>query len=118
MKWQDLSLFASEGRILITVRLNGGMLQCNVYNPSQGRSQEGGPGGPWRLWLRPNPGAASPQERSGGLRPQTPAGADPGGFAARAKLGAPHPDPRWGSAPDPGGFAARAKLGLRPQPPS
>ncbi len=30
------------------------------------------------------------------------------------RLGAPPPDPRWGSAPDPGGFAARAKLGAPP----
>ncbi len=50
-----------------------------------------------------------------GAPPQTP-------WRLRRKselLGAPPPDPRWGSAPDPGGFAARANCwGLCPQTPA
>ncbi len=41
-----------------------------------------------------------------------------GGFAARTLLGAPPPDPRWGSAPDPAGAPPQTPLGPpAPRPP-
>ncbi len=84
----------------------------------QGRSQEGGGRSAWGS--APNPGAASPRDRCWGLRPQTPA-PDPGGFAARAKLGAPPPDRCWGSAPDPVRASHQkpgSGEGLRAEPPA
>ncbi len=43
----------------------------------------------------------APPQTPGRLRRKIVAAGDPGGFAARAKLGAPPPVPRWGSAPAP-----------------
>ncbi len=75
----------------------------------------GGPGDPRLLGLRPKiPGAASPQERCCGLRPQTSAGAQP-----QTPLGAPAPrkPPERGLARSPNGVRGGAPAGVwRPSP--